>query len=58
MVGQSLQTIEQLQTAIQPLNELNTGLPINHISPFDFDERKLKIGQWVDVKDTIDNWVG
>ena len=24
----------------------------------DFDERKLKIGQWVDVKDTIDNWVG
>lgn len=28
-----------------------------YISPFNFSERKLKIGQWIDVKDTIDQWL-
>ncbi len=25
--------------------------------PFDFKERELKLGQWIDVKDTIDQWL-
>ena len=27
------------------------------LNPFNFSTRRLKIGQWVDVKDTIDQWV-
>ncbi len=26
-------------------------------TPFDFNKRKLKIGDWIDVKDTIDVWL-
>lgn len=29
-----------------------------YTNPFNFSQRKLHIGQWVDVKDTIDQWVG
>lgn len=27
------------------------------ITPFDFTKSKYEIGQWVDVKDTIDQWL-
>lgn len=25
--------------------------------PYDFSERKLELGQWIDAKDTIDQWL-
>ena len=27
------------------------------INPFRFSNKKIKIGQWIDLKDTIDQWV-
>jgi hypothetical protein len=27
------------------------------ITPFDFNKSKYEVGQWVDVKDTIDQWL-
>jgi hypothetical protein len=27
------------------------------ISGFDFSKSKLEVGQWIDVKDTIDQWL-
>lgn len=31
---------------------------IGQLEAFDFNKRKLSIGQWIDVKDTIQQWVG
>ena len=30
---------------------------IGQLEAFDFNKRKLVIGQWIDVKDTIQQWV-
>jgi len=27
------------------------------ITPFDFTKSKFEVGQWIDVKDTIDQWL-
>lgn len=38
-------------------NALSVPNYVGYINPFNFSHRKLYIGQWVDVKDTIDQWV-
>lgn len=27
------------------------------MNPFNFDKRKLFVGQWIDVKDTVNEWL-
>lgn len=49
---QNIETIEMLEKAFIPENEAN--LRPNRTKVFDFENRKLSIGQWIDVKDTID----
>jgi len=48
--------IECLNTNIEEnnLNKLNEN---TRIETFDFTKRKLCLGQWIDVKDTIDQWL-
>lgn len=48
--------IECLNTNIEGDNlcDLNEN---EKIKTFDFTKRKLNLGQWVDVKDTIDQWL-
>lgn len=46
VVQQNLSTVDQLIKA-----KHDNGLPFN------WNTRKLKLGQWIDVKDTIDQWL-
>jgi hypothetical protein len=57
IIEQNLSTLEQLEQACKTENDL---FPLNRFdlpSIFEFENRKLKLGQWIDVKDTIDQWV-
>jgi hypothetical protein len=57
VIEQNLSTLEQLELACKTENDL---FPLNRFdlpSIFEFENRRLKIGQWIDVKDTIDQWV-
>jgi RNA binding activity-knot of a chromodomain len=57
IMGQSLNTLDMLRDAAvkitgeKPWNQPRTQ------QVFDFSRRQLKIGQWIDVKDTIDQWL-
>lgn len=56
IIGQNLETIDQLkEAAVEDMDMEKVDL--NQMEVFDFDSRKLVIGQWVDVKDTIHQWV-
>lgn len=57
IIGQNLQTIDQLKEAVVDEEDVPRG-EISQIEVFDFGTRKLTIGQWIDVKDTIHQWVG
>lgn len=54
IMNQNIQTIDQLM-------EANTEIKPDQISSnplaFDLKKRYLKLGQWVDVKDTVNQWV-
>mmetsp|Transcript_34417 Transcript_34417/g.60331 ORF Transcript_34417/g.60331 Transcript_34417/m.60331 type:complete len:446 (-) Transcript_34417:4366-5703(-) len=58
-----LSTSEQLEVIRQNLITLEDLLKIRTLScadpqrAFDFDQRQLHVGQWVDVKDTVDQWL-
>lgn len=55
VIRQNLMTLEGLE---EDLNKNYEEIkPISEIKGFDFRNRKLKIGQWIDVKDTIDQWL-
>jgi len=59
-VHESLDTIRQNSQNIRMLlNHTNKpNIPeIGPFNPFNFSSRRLQIGQWVDVKDTIDQWL-
>eukprot|EP00347_Sterkiella_histriomuscorum_P000368 403376132 len=43
---------QELMTHASP-----TNAQINELPVFDLENRKFEIGQWVDVKDTIDQWL-
>ena len=55
VIRQNLMTLDQLEAA--KVNDFEKVKPISSIKGFDFSDRKLKIGQWIDVKDTIDQWL-
>jgi len=59
-VHESLDTIRQNSQNIRMLiNHTNkANIPeLGPLNPFNFSSRRLYIGQWVDVKDTIDQWL-
>ena len=57
IMGQNLSTLDMLREAgVQVSGEKLRHQPRTQ-EVFDFSNRKLKIGQWVDVKDTIDQWL-
>lgn len=51
---QNLLTIQQILNSFVSLNELISNESFNI---YNFQNRKLQIGQWIDVKDPSDNWV-
>lgn len=56
IIGQNLETIDQLKVAALSEKDLSR-VEMSQIETFDFSSRKLVIGQWIDVKDTIHQWV-
>ena len=57
VIGQNFDTLSQLQGATIDGSHYPNHLSIDQMNGFQFDTRRLKIGQWVDVKDTIEQWV-
>ena len=57
IISQNLETIGQLQQATRFEHDDLARTAFEQLQAFDFDRRELKIGQWIDVKDTIDQWV-
>ena len=55
VIRQNLLTMKMLKETFNPLSEAT----LKKITPkgFDFSKRRIEIGQWVDVKDTIDMWL-
>ena len=45
-----------LHSAEEEIEE-GEGAQLEEVQPFNFEGRKLQVGQWVDVKDTIDQWL-
>ena len=56
VLGQNLDTIEQMKNASKRKQDLRR-IDLSQLDVFDFTSRKLLIGQWIDVKDTIHQWV-
>lgn len=55
VIRQNLLTVSQLdRDRVSSHGEVK---PVSEIKGFDFSERKLEIGQWIDIKDTIDQWL-
>ena len=57
IIGQNLETIDQLRDSMQVHPDLSK-VELSQLDAFDFNSRRLIIGQWIDVKDTIHQWVG
>lgn len=54
IINQNLETLTQFKdTAIELKPDQTTVNP----SAFDLNKRVLKLGQWIDVKDTVNQWV-
>lgn len=53
----SLQNMQECKNSQIDFGNLNQKKEDDKIESFQFFKRKLKIGQWVDVKDTIDQWL-
>lgn len=56
VVSQNLSTLGQLEAAAR--SDVGSQGRLSSVPVWDFGGRELKIGQWIDVKDTIDQWVG
>lgn len=56
IIGQNLETVDMLQEACEAEERVQKQ-DIGQLEAFDFNKRKLVIGQWIDVKDTIQQWV-
>ena len=57
---QEIFTIKNLNKSSSVFNFILIFQNVNidtFINPFNFSNRKLQLGQWIDVKDTIDQWV-
>lgn len=58
---ESLEAIRQNLTSVQQL--MKTGLSLSEFMSsenfqiFGYNQRRLVVGQWIDVKDTIEQWV-
>ena len=59
VIRQNLLTIKNLERdMIKNYSRLMKTSPDPNNPPgYDFSKRKLVIGQWIDVKDTIDQWL-
>ena len=57
MINCSLNIQELNQRDLQNGKMISTIWKEQFINPFKFHKRKLFLGQWVDVQDTIDQWV-
>lgn len=53
---QNISSIENLKNCKNKYDEVNL-MQTRTIVPFDFNKAKYEVGQWVDVKDTIDQWL-
>lgn len=53
---QNMSTIQNLMNCRSKYDEQQV-IQNRNIVPFDFNKVKLEVGQWVDVKDTIDQWL-
>jgi hypothetical protein len=67
-IKQNFENIQQMMECQVPVSELrpeelrDKGTHVlvkidSFINPFKFQHRRLKVGQWIDMKDTIDQWV-
>lgn len=56
-VNESLEIIRQNSQNITTLLNHANKPSDNELNPFNFSKRRLYIGQWIDVKDTIDQWL-
>ena len=55
---QNLLSLDNLQRCKKPFQKDTVNIPENKLlETFDFSKSKYEVGQWVDVKDTIDQWL-
>ena len=65
VIRQNSTTLDILLNSLAPVQEVSAdtsnnslqNLNIAYMNPFSFSHRRLQPGQWIDVKDTIDQWV-
>ncbi|CAD8136736.1 unnamed protein product [Paramecium pentaurelia] len=57
-IRQNYQTLKQLlDSQVKPEEVKQEDLQGEYLNPFDPKKRKFQVGQWIDVKDTIDQWL-
>lgn len=56
MIRQNMVTLKMLENCFTKLPE-QESLSRLRIKGFNINNRKIEVGQWVDVKDTIDQWL-
>ncbi|CAK55813.1 unnamed protein product (macronuclear) [Paramecium tetraurelia] len=57
-IRQNYQTLKQLlDSQVKPEELKQEDLQGEYVNPFDPKKRKFQVGQWIDVKDTIDQWL-
>ena len=54
VMKQNLLTVQQILSSFVSLNDLISNENFNIYS---FQNRKFQVGQWVDIKDSTDQWV-
>jgi uncharacterized ubiquitin-like protein YukD len=60
VIKQSFQSLNMVMDCATKFPEIASIKNLNKntfINPFNFASRKLQLGQWIDVKDTIDQWL-
>lgn len=57
--NERMETIRQNLITIESLMETRATEPQDeeHVTSFDYTDRQLQVGQWVDVLDTVDQWL-
>lgn len=55
--SEQLEVVRQNLITIEDLLKTRTRIPSEPLLAFNFEQRQLHIGQWVDVKDTVDQWL-
>ncbi|CAD8142037.1 unnamed protein product [Paramecium octaurelia] len=57
-IRQNYQTIKQLlDSQVKPEELKQEDIQGEYVNPFDPKKRTFQVGQWIDVKDTIDQWL-